>query len=215
MDTKNKKIIVEGFVIKEEPSKEYDKKLTLLTKELGKINVYAHGVKRQYSKNLNSTSLYNYAKYELIINNDYYTLSTSQLLKHYEDIASNYDAICMASYFLESLYNTSFENIESSDKVELLSYALKALIKNKMDIKLIKSVFDIKLLLIEGLIGDGEIEGSDSKLVKYTYNFVISTPIDKVFSFNIEGKEKVDFIKKVDNLVKKYLDLNSKILKKF
>lgn len=215
MDTKSKKIIVEGFIIKEEPNKEYDKLLTILTREYGKIKVYAYGVKREHSKNLNSTSLYTYGQYELAINGDYYTLVSSKIIRHYEDIAKDYDKICMASYFLEILYNTTYENIESDDKIDLLHFALTALIKGVMDIKLIKSTFDLKLLLCEGLVSNENIDEKDSELVKYTYNFVLNTPFEKVFAYNIEGKEKVDFMHKVDNLIKNNLNFESKVLKKF
>ena len=47
MDTKNKLIKVKGVIIKEVNYNEYDKLLTLLSKELGKIQVYAFGVRRK------------------------------------------------------------------------------------------------------------------------------------------------------------------------
>ena len=50
MNTKNNLEKLNGVIIGESDYKEYDKLLTVLTKEKGKINVYAFNVRRQNSK---------------------------------------------------------------------------------------------------------------------------------------------------------------------
>ena len=57
MDTKNKEIKLKAIVIEEKDYNEYDKLLTLLTSEMGKIKVYAFNVRREKSKNISKTNL--------------------------------------------------------------------------------------------------------------------------------------------------------------
>ena len=57
---------VSGVVLREVDVGEYDKMLTVLTAELGKISVYANGAKRLKSPNFVASQVYAYS--ELTVN---------------------------------------------------------------------------------------------------------------------------------------------------
>ena len=75
MDTKHKDIKVNGIIINVKDSKDYDKILTILTKELGKITVYSFGSRRKNSKNLSITDLFIMAEFEIKLVKSNYNLS--------------------------------------------------------------------------------------------------------------------------------------------
>lgn len=186
MDTKNKNIIVRGFVLKEEPFKDYDKKLTLITKELGKIIVYAFGARRQKSKNLNTTNIYAYTIFTIVENKNYYNLKEAEVKKYFKKIIDDYDDVILSQYMLELMDYVTYENIESENKVRLLYNAFMTIEKREMDRELIKAIYEYKLLDTEGLIDDK-----------------IDIP-----------KRKSDFILLVDKLIKNNWNFKSKILHK-
>lgn len=186
MDTKHKNIIVRGFVLKEEPIKEYDKRLTILTKELGKIIVYSFGSRRPKSKNLNTTSIYAYTTFTIIENKGFYNLKEAEVKKYFKKITEDYDDVILSQYMLELMDFVSYENIISEDKVRLLYNAFLTIEDRKMERRLIKAIYEYKLLSTEGLIGE---------------NVVIP-------------KKKTDFILFVEKLIKDNWNFRSKILRK-
>lgn len=182
---KNENIVVNGFVLYEEPIKEYDKKLTILTEELGKIIVYAFGARRQKSKNLNTTSIYAYTRFTIVESKGFYNLKEAEVKKYFKKIINDYDNVLLSQYMLELMNFISFENIESDDKVKLLYRAFLTIEKGEMDRELIKATFEYKLMESEGIIDES-----------------IKIP-----------KKKTDFILMVDKLIKENFNFKSKILR--
>ena len=157
MNTKNNLEKLNGVIIGESDYKEYDKLLTILTKEKGKISVYAFNVRRQKSKNIGKTRIFSFGEFEVRKNNDKYQLENIVLKNSFLELTNDYNITCYAYYFVELVDYFSYENIESEDIYLLLYYTFKALIDNKMPTKLVRRVFELKMLKYQG-----EYKESDS-----------------------------------------------------
>lgn len=71
---------LEGIIINRRVVKDSDRFLTIFTKEMGKISVYAHGIRSITSKRAGSLDLFSHIKFELIEQNDRRTLTSVELL---------------------------------------------------------------------------------------------------------------------------------------
>lgn len=214
MDTKNKQIIVEGIIIKEEPVKEYDKILTILTNNYGKINVYSFNSRRQKSSNLSKTRLFCHSEFELRLINNKYNLVQSKLIDSFDGLSNNTENLIYGSYFLELLDAITFENIDAYEHISNLTNALKALIKNKMDKNLIRRVFELRTLYIEGLyISPEQLADNTNDTIKYTWNYILNSDIDRLYNFNLKNEYNKQFSELVDIELKNKIDKNFKSLK--
>lgn len=71
---------LEGIIINRRVIKDADRFLTIFTREMGKISVYARGIRTITSKRAGSLDLFSHIKLELIEQNDRRTLTSVELL---------------------------------------------------------------------------------------------------------------------------------------
>ena len=183
MNTKNNLEKFNGVIIGESDYKEYDKLLTVLTKEKGKINVYAFNVRRQNSKNIGKTRVFSFGIFELRNNSDKYHLENIILKKSFKELTDDYDNTCYASYFIELADYFGLENIESEDIYVLLYFTFKALIDGKVPAKLIRRIFELKMLQYQGEYKESDKLSSDNKTLLHTWDFILKTVPKNLYSF--------------------------------
>ena len=209
MITKNNLIKLNGIIIKETDYNEYDKLLTILTREKGKISTYAFNVRRSNSKNIGKVKLFALGTFELRENNESYTLENIIIKDDFSDLTKDYENVCYASYFIELANYFSYENIESEDVIDLLYFALKSLIKGIMDKKLIRRVYELKLLKYQGEYKDSHSLLDKNETLKYTWDFVINSMPQKLFTFKLSDEAFKKFSDEVE------LEMRDKVNKKF
>ena len=188
MNTKNNLEKLNGVVIGESNYKEYDKLLTLLTKEKGKIKVYAFNVRRQNSKNIGKTRVFLFGTFELRIENDKYQLENVILNNSFDELTKNYINTCYASYFIELVDYFGFENIESENIYNLLYYTFKALVDGKVEARLIRRIFELKMLEYQGEYKESDSLSSNDSSLKFTWDFVLKTSPQKLYTFKLNDK---------------------------
>lgn len=208
MDNFNKKNFL-SVVIKEQKYKEYDKLFTLFTKDIGKISAYAFGVRRPHSKKIGTLRLFSFCEVSLCENNGRYSIEDASTINSFDELTEDFESVCFASYFVEVVDYLSFENIESADIFNLLYYSLKALVDKKVDRKLIKLIFDLKILKYQGEYVTSDMLRCQNETLKYTWDYVINNDCKKIYTFNLTDE--------VFNLFKREVDreFNEKIGKKF
>ncbi len=142
-----------GLVIREIAYGESDKILTILTPELGKLSVYCKGVRSIKSHRIAATQLFCYDELTLAVKGDKYTLREACLIENFFDIRGDISKFALAQYFADLLCEVATEN---EDQSELLSLALNALhiLTSDKPTKLIKSVFELRVLCAIGLTPD-------------------------------------------------------------
>ncbi len=209
MITKNNLIKLNGIIIKETDYNEYDKLLTILTREKGKISAYAFNVRRSNSKNIGKVKLFALGTFELRENNESYTLENIIIKDDFSELTNDYENVCYASYFIELADYFSYENIESEDVIDLLYFALKSLIKGAVDKKLIRRVYELKLLKYQGEYKDSDSLLDKNETLKYTWDFVINSLPQKLFTFKLSD----EIFKKFSDEVA--IEMRDKVNKKF
>lgn len=209
MNTKNNLEKLNGVIIKESDYREYDKLLTILTKDKGKIMVYAFNVRKQNSKNIGKTRVFSFGTFELRVNGERYQLENVLLKNSFSEITNDYNNTCFASYFIELVDYFGFENLESENIYSLLYYTFKALVDGKVAAKLIRRIFELKMLQYQGEYKGSDSLSSDNKTLAYTWDFVLNTLPQKLYSFALNDNIFHLFDKEVS------LEMKSKVNKKF
>ena len=173
-----------GFVLRADPDAEYNKRLTLLTAELGKITVFARGVRRQGSQYMAACNTFAYGTFSLYEGRSAYTLAGVSDVISFDEIAKLYPGAYYCYYFLELASFYAQENLEASDMVKLLFVTLRAVMKQKVPIALIKSVYECRMLSINGDLAVPE-KGSMDPAALYALDFVMHCPYQRLYSFTL------------------------------
>lgn len=143
-------IIVNGIVLYATLVGEYDKRLVILTKERGKITVFANGARRPNSVLRAASQSFVMGKFTVIPGREAYNLSKVEVDEYFSDIAYDMEKMCYASYFTELMSYYTREGDFCTNNLNLLYFTLKALLEDKLSNRLIQSIYEIKLMDIEG-----------------------------------------------------------------
>ena len=203
---------VASVVIREETYKEYDKLFTLFTKDFGKIRAYAFGVRREHSKKIGALRLFSFVEVTLENKNDSYTIIDAKVLDGFEGFTKDYEITCYAAYFVELIDYFSYENMESENVFRLLYYTFKALSKGNINCKLIKSIYELKMLKYQGEYVDSENLKNKNATVAYTWDRVLTSDPKELYTFKLEEDIFKIFRNEVDREFRQKVDKKFKSL---
>lgn len=194
-----------GMVIKSTPVGEYDKRLVLLTRERGKITAFARGAKRPGNMLMASSRPFAFGKFRLYEGRDAYNLQSAEISNYFEALSMDVEESCYGQYFLEFADYYARENLDESQLLLLLYQSLRMLSKPQLPNSLIRRIFELKAMVINGEYSEHPpYQVSDS--ANYTWEFVISSPIESLFTFTITDPVFFQFKRCVEMNKGKYVD---------
>ncbi|MGI5988776.1 MAG: DNA repair protein RecO [Lachnospiraceae bacterium] len=186
-------ICATGFVIKNSAISEYDSRIVLLTKELGKVSAFARGARKMNSPLMGVTQPFVFGTFTLFEGRTYFRVKSADIKRYFRGVTADLDAVLYACYFAEIADYYGKEGLDASDGINVLYAGLAALEKKQMPYPLIRCVYEIRAIETAGELQDltkytGEIEGDAPDLrqiLLYTIQFIETTPLSKVFSFTV------------------------------
>lgn len=187
-------IPITGIVLSSQPMGEYDRRLVILTKERGKIAVFAKGVRRPTSSLLGATRNFAFGTFLLYEGRTSYSLQSADIKNYFEDVFTDYDRTMYACYFAELADYYGREGIGAKDDINLLYAALLALMDKRLELKITKAVYEIRVVAAAGECPPlEELFSNPQKLspgaIK-AYNYALLSPLDRVFKFTL-GEESI------------------------
>lgn len=143
-------IMVTGMVLSSMPVGEFDRRIVLLTKERGKISAFAKGSRRMNSPLMGITQPFVFGRFEMYEGRTSYDIRKADISYYFTEVTNDYEAVCYACYFAEMADYYGRENLEASGMLNLLYITLKALGKPAISNELIRYIYDLKIISING-----------------------------------------------------------------
>lgn len=143
-------ILVSGMVLSSIPLGEYDRRVVLLTKERGKISAFAKGSRRMNSPLMGITRPFCFGQFELYEGRTSYDIRRADISNFFTEVSRDYDTVCYATYFMEMADYYGKENLEASGMLNLLYVTLKALTKESIPNELVRYIYELRLMSING-----------------------------------------------------------------
>ena len=140
----------DGLIIKESYYSEKDKIITILTRNNGVIRAFAKGCRNVKQKNFSDIQFLNYSDFTLFSKAETYTVNEAKLKMSFFNLRKNFEFLILAQYFCEIIINLVKENMESEDILKLTLNSIYVLTNNKFNNKIVKSVFEMRILKILG-----------------------------------------------------------------
>ena len=105
-----KQVKVSGIVISENNMGDFDKMLTILTPNLGKIGCSARGARRPKSLLLSGTQFLCFGEYMLFKGSETYSMNSCETIEMFYNIRTDLDKL-MYAYYITKIINLSLIHI--------------------------------------------------------------------------------------------------------
>ena len=197
-------VVVTGMVLRAAPSGEGDRRLVVLTRERGRITVFARGARRPGSPFLAACRPFSFGKFRLYEGRDAYNLQGAEITAYFEELSADVEGACYGSYFLEVAEYYSRENLDGTDLLMLVYQSLRALLKEVISNELVRRVFELKAMVLNG--EDTELPPfSVSDSACYTWEYVVAAPLGKLYTFTVTEEVLEEFGRCVDEAKRRFL----------
>lgn len=198
-------VVLTGMVLKSSPVGEYDRRLVILTGDRGKITAFARGARRPGNSLMASSGSFVFGKFSLYEGREAYTLVSVEVGNYFREIAGDMEAACYGSHFLEFADYYGHEGVEALDTIKLLYQSLRALLKPAIPNRLVKPVFELKLMQLNGEYREQPV-GNLSEAVIYTWQYVLASPPEKLYNFTVSEQVLEEFVRCVDENRRRFVD---------
>ena len=205
-------LVVTGMVLNVMPIGEYDKRITLLTKERGKITAFARGARKPNSQFLAATNPFSFGEFELFEGRSTYTVSKVSIQNYFRELTMDFDAAYYGFYFLEFADYYCQENNDEKEMLKLLYQSLRALCHKNLDNRLVRYIFEIKALALNGEYPGLPKDKSYEESTAYAAAFIVGTPVEKLYTFTVTEKVLKELQEITDEFRKRFIDRNFKSL---
>lgn len=221
-------VILTGMVLSVMPMGEYDRRITVLTKERGKITAFARGARRPTSQLLAATSPFSFGEFEFFQGRSTYNLVKASISNYFRELSMDPLTACYGFYFLEVADFYGQENNDDTELLKLLYQSLRALEKKSLENRLVRRIYELRVLMAVGeypnffscqqckksehlayfsvkrqgmLCSDcaaGEHVVPVDQTTLYTVQFVLSAELSRLYTFAVSAEVFLKFDQIVD-----------------
>lgn len=179
----SEQITVSGMVLSTMPVGENDKRLVILTSELGRISTFARGARRPGSTLMAASNPFVTGKFTLIQGRNSYNLISTEIRDYFTELAMEQPGVYYGYYFLDFADYYGRESVDSKETLNLLYLSLKAILRPEVDNRLIRRIFEIRIMTINGEYAlDGQNVGPEAR---YVIDYIMHAKLTKLYTFTV------------------------------
>ena len=176
---------VTGIVLKSSPAGEYDRRVVLLTAERGKISCFARGARRQNGRLMGPSTEMTYGRFLIRSGRSADAIADAEIGNYFGGVRKDMEASFYGMYFLEVMDYITRENNDEAQLLKLLYMCLRALEKPSIPKSLVRAVFELKCVVLEGEFKEPDA-GTKERLLPdtvYAVMFIAASEPEKLFTF--------------------------------
>lgn len=143
-------ITVTGIVLGTMPIGEYDRRISLLTREQGKITVFAKGARRPNSAFVACTQTFTFGEFRVFPGKSAFNLMSAEVKNYFSELRNDFSWVYRGMYLCEFAEYIAQEGNDETEVLKLLYQSLRALSNPKLPAKLVRAVYDLRMIIIGG-----------------------------------------------------------------
>lgn len=178
-------IEITGMIIKAEPIGDYDRRVVLLTRERGKISAFAKGARRPNSRLLAATNPFSFGIFKMYAGRSSYNIVDASISNYFEGLREDYESAYYGMYFLEVMDYYTRENSDEKEMLKLLYQSLRALMHEGLSNVLVRYIFEMKAMVINGEFPGMPVEGEWEESTRYAVSYIAGSGIEKLYTFTV------------------------------
>ena len=141
---------ISGVVLKESNMGDFDKMLTILTPNFGKISCVAKGARRPRSALLAGSQIFCFGEYLMYKGTNTYHINSVEPIEIFYNIRTDLDKLKYAVHINKIVQEVTEENQNCFNIMQLLLNTLYVISETDKDLELVLSIFKLRLLSILG-----------------------------------------------------------------
>lgn len=204
-------VTLTGMVLISAPSGDYDRRLVLLTKERGKITAFAHGARKPGNSLMAASRPFSFGQFTLFEGKTAYNLQSAQIANYFDELSADMECACYGSYFLEMADYFSQENMDATEMLKLLYQSLRALLRPAIPNRLVRRVFELKAMVINGEYTE-EPPRASSESCTYAWEYVVCSSVESLYKFVLKDDVMREFEMAVESSRRSYVHHDFKSL---
>jgi len=138
------------MILSAAPIGEYDRRVVILTKEKGKISAFAKGARRQNSALMGMTNPFCFGEFVLYEGRTSYNVVQANISNYFMELSADFEGAYYGFYFMEFADYYTREYNDEKQMLRLLYQSLRALASKKIPYELVRCIFELKALVING-----------------------------------------------------------------
>ena len=178
-------ITLTGMILTAAPIGEYDRRVVILTRERGKISAFARGARRPNSALMGVTSPFSFGEFTVYEGRTSYTLVSASVSNYFQELRTDVEGAYYGFYFMDLAGYYAREANDETEMLKLLYQSLRALCKPNIPNELIRYIYELKVLVVNGECPPdfGQLDICESTL--YTLQYIAASSIEKLYTFNV------------------------------
>ena len=140
-----------GIILSVYPIGENDRRLTILTKERGKIQVFARGCRKPNHPLFGVTQPLIFCEFMLTEGRSFNYLNSAEGKEYFPSLKTDLDMIYYSSYFAELAEYFTVEGMDERNILNLLYVTFKAMERRQMTLPLIRRIYEYRILQYYGI----------------------------------------------------------------
>ncbi|MCI5751954.1 MAG: DNA repair protein RecO [Oscillospiraceae bacterium] len=166
-------ITTKGIVISSRNVNENDRNVTIITEQLGVIDIFARGAQKMTASSNSSTQLFAYSEFCFNERKGRYFLESAKPVSIFYGIRSDIVKVALASYFAELVRYAVMALQPSEETMRLLLNTLHFLSEGTFSCAQLKSIFELRFVCCVGhtplLLGCRECHKYDDDFMFFVY----------------------------------------------